>query len=186
MKRIHFLVMSLLVALSSFAREDTGHFEFCGVPIDSRMEIFVGKCNAKGFSVLENKKFTTLLSGTYGDSYCRVLVERLPKEDCVWGLTVIFPAAKDWEQLYSRYKEYKDSLSQAYGDPVHCVEYFHHEGKGISDAEKFEQVQQDACSYKSVFDTKNGQIDVVIWHDDVNGSYVLMSFIDLENSKKQE
>lgn len=184
MKRFYFVAMSLLVALSSFAQNE--HFEFCGVPIDCKMEVFVGKCNAKGFSVLEHTEYTTLLSGTYGNSHCRVLVERLPKEDCVWGVTIMFPSAKDWGQLYSLYRAYKDSLSQKYGAPVHCVEYFHHASKDMSDAEKLRHLQQDACSYKTVFDTKNGQVDVVIWNDDLYGSYVLMSLIDLENSMKQD
>ena len=179
-------MMSLLVALSSFAQEISGHFEFCNVPINGKMEIFIGRCNAQGFSVLEETKHTTLLSGEYDGRNCRVLVERLPKEDCVWGLTVILPPCSNWNALYILYKEYKDAFSKQYGAPVHCTEFFHHDGKGAPDDLKFRYVELDECSYKSVFENERGQIDVVIWHDEVNGCYVLISYIDKANSMKQE
>lgn len=186
MKRLAFFLMTLLVTVASSAQRTSGHFEFCNVPIDGRMEIFIGRCNAQGFSVLEQTKHTTLLCGSYDKRNCRVLVERLPKEDCVWGLSVILPPCNNWKVLYSLYREYKDSFTKEFGNPIHCTEYFVNDGKGVSDDLKFQYVQRDECFYKSVFENEKGQIDVVIWHDEVNGCYVLISYIDKANSMKQE
>lgn len=184
-KKIFVIAMAMLVALPLCARHGDEHFSFKGIPIDGTMSDFQSSAEKKGFIALKKTPRTVLLFGDYAGRQCRVLVESLPHQDCVWGLTAYLPSCDNWQSLYDTYQSFKKELTSLYGTPVNCVETFLG-GESTDNTKKFQDVNTDKCMYKSVFESETGQVDLVIWHDSENGCYVLVSYIDTENSKKQE
>lgn len=185
MKRLSFFLMSVLFAVSSFAQESGCHFEFEGIPVTGTLESFLTISEGNGYHLLERTDRTLLLSGKYKGKKCRVLVESLPQEDCVWGLTVLLPSRDSWKGLVTDYERLCNVFRKQFGNPQYQLECFNVSTPLLSDSLKYFAVQQGVCMYKSVFENALGQIDVVIWSDDVNGCYVLASYIDKFNSYKQ-
>lgn len=181
MKCISVFLTSLLVALSSFANDGV-HFEYDGIPIDGTLDSFLVRSKNHGYQLLEYTPRTLLLSGLYQEKVCRVLVESLPTTDTVWGLTVLFPSCMDWSRLLTDYKELKTTFKELYGEPVYNIEFFNSSFQPKTDIERIEALKSGHCSYKTVFESDYGQLDVVIWSDVINGCYVLVSFIDKKNS----
>lgn len=186
MKRLSFFLMSVLFAVSSFAQESGCHFEFEGIPVSGTLDAFLSVSEERGYHLMERTDHTLLLSGRYKGKKCRVLVESLPHEDCVWGLTVLLPSRSNWKGLIADYNRMCDCFQDQFGIPQYQVEHFNVSKPLASDSLKYFAVQQGVCMYKSVFENALGQIDVVIWSDDVNGCYVLVSYIDKFNSYKQQ
>lgn len=184
-RKIFVFAMALLMSMPLCAEKGTHHFSFKGIPIDGAMSTFQSSAEANGFVMLKKTARTVLLFGEYAGYQCRVLVESLSHQDCVWGLTAYLPSCDSWTTLYQTYKSFKDDFTTLYGSPVNCTETFLG-GEPIDDAQKFLAVKMDRCMYKSVFETETGQVDLVIWHESENGCYVLVSYIDKENSMKQE
>ena len=185
MKRLSVFLLTVLVALAASAWGRARHFKFNGAAIDGTMESFIGSKPFKRYQVQERSAFSTLLTGPFAGRQCRVLVERLPDEDCVWGLTVMLPSRDDWRGLLADYREFTAQCAKQYGSPVASSESFIGYNDPENDRLRFWYVQEGICSYKSVYETDEGQVDVVIWHDSTNGCYVLLSFIDKSNSQRQ-
>lgn len=177
--------MAVLMSLPLCAKGGIEHFSFKGIPIDGTLSDFQSAAEAQGFETIKKDGHTALLFGEYAGSQCRVLVESLPSEDCVWGLTAYLPSCDSWKALYSTYETFKKRFSIIYGRPVHCTETFFN-GELTDDSQKYLAVKQNKYMFKSVFETETGQIDLVIWNESENGSYVLVSYIDKVNSMRQE
>lgn len=183
MKKLLFSVMFLLSVVASHVLAESGHFTFNGIPIDGNMSTFIDRCADRDYSLKERAAGTALLAGTFHGMVCDVLAETLPSEDCLWGVTVFLPSCDSWKELSACYGKVKDTFVEEYGTPVHCVERFL--DVCGSDSLKMKSVRDGGCSYKSVFETETGQVDVAIWYDVIRGSCVLVSFIDKANSLRQ-
>lgn len=177
--------MALLLTVASTAQVKTEHLVFEDIPLDGNMSTFISSCTDKGFAVKEKSEHTVLLSGSYRGGDCDFLVETLPCEDRVWGLTVYLPPSDNWQALYCCYDSIRQSFREQYGNPVHSVETFWDCGDVSTDDQRLSCVCDGRCSYKTVFEDDLGQIDVVIWYSDVRGPHVLVSYIDKANSALQ-
>lgn len=186
MKRFSVFLMSVLLSLTSFAQETGCHLDFEGIPVTGTLNEFLTVSESKGYKLLERNEFSLLLSGSYCGKSCRVLVERLPDQDKVWGLTVLLPSRGDWQGLVSDYAEHRSHFHQTFGEPTHVTEWFNMMTPPATDRQKYFAVEKGLCSYKSVYENALGQVDVVIWSDVSNGCYVLVSYIDNFNSHLQE
>ncbi len=186
MKRFSIFLMSVLLSLTSFAQETGCHLDFEGIPVTGTLNEFLTISESKGYKLLERNEQSMLLSGLYRGKLCRVLVERLPDQDKVWGLTVLLPSRDDWQGLVFDYEERRCEMHETFGEPVHVTEWFNVMNPPTTDRQKYLAVEKGMCSYKSVYENALGQVDVVIWSDEVNGCYVLVSYIDNFNSHLQE
>ena len=186
MKRFSIFLMSVLLSLTSFAQETGCHLVFEGIPVTGTLNKFLTVSESRGFKLLERNELSMLLSGLYRGKTCRVLVERLPDQDKVWGLTVLLPSRDDWQGLMFDYEVCRRILQEMFRKPTYVTEWFNVMNPPSTDRQRFFAVEKGLCSYKSVYENALGQVDVVIWSDEVNGCYVLVSYIDKFNSHLQK
>ncbi len=186
MKRFSIFLMSVLLSLTSFAQETGCHLDFEGIPVTGTLNEFLTISESKGYKLMERNEQSMLLSGLYRGKLCRVLVERLPDENLVWGLTVFLPSCDNWKDLYRDYKDLCRVFRDKFGKPVDVTEWFDMVKRPASSRKRFAAVKDGRCFYKSVYEDPLGQVDVVIWSDKTNGCYVLVSYIDNINSHKQK
>ncbi len=182
MKRFSIFLISLVLSLTSFAQESGPHLDFEGIPVTGTLDEFLTVGESKGYRLLERNRLTMLLSGSYRGRLCRILVERLPDQDKVWGVTVQLPSRDDWQGLMSDYEGRRCEFRETFGEPACVTEQFCMANPPATDRQRFLAVGKGLCSYKSVYENDRGQVDVVVWSDEVSGSYVLVSYIDNLNS----
>lgn len=167
-------------ASSAFAKN---HFEFLGVPIDGPVALFVQQLRPMGFSPVGSPGRLSVMQGLYSSfGQSEIVIESLPQKSCVWGLTVHSSAHSDWNTLLSGYYTMKSQLIRTYGSPTFSTERFYTQVS--TNADCLSALAEGTATYKSVFETEDGQVDLVIWNDEQYGPHLLLSFIDKGNSER--
>ncbi len=163
---------------------ENSHLTFKGIPIDGKLNEFVGKMTKSGFIHKGTKEGMAILEGefaTYRGSI--VLVSTLTKRDLVNAVAVLFPEQSTWPALYSNYLELKNLLTEKYGPPARSVEEFQSYTPD-DDGTKFIKVQLGACNYVTSFEADNGNIQLSIEHDGTTSCFVRLLYLDKQNSSE--
>lgn len=74
MKKIFFILIGFIVALSSFA-QDSQHLEFKGIPLDGKLSDFVSKLSKEGFTFKEYARdYVAVLEGNFAGNYATIYI----------------------------------------------------------------------------------------------------------------
>jgi len=179
MRKLILLLVSCLWAISLQAQE---HLKFKGVPIDGTLQEFVQKMKAKGFTSVGMQCGIAVLKGDFaGAKECTIGVGTLQGNNLVSKISVAFPEASNWLELYGRYCDLKEMLTEKYGSPSNCIEEFQRSYQPQDDADRFYEAKSDRCKFITTFSPSTGDIELRIAHGDYK-CFVILSYFDGYNS----
>lgn len=183
MRRLLSIIVLTIFCIFCFAQESS-HLKFKGIPIDGKLDSFVQKLKNKGYTYVGTKDGMSVLKGEFATTKgCTIGVARFSHRDQVNTVVVMFPEMKTWSTIYNTYLEYKEMLTEKYGEPD-CVEEFA-EGTSVHDDWfKFHAVLRDECNYVSTFKTDNGNIVLTMMKMDYNTASVVIKYIDKANAEE--
>ena len=177
------LIFMIIIVLSSYA-QSSEHLKFKGVPIDGTLNEYVLKMKQVGFQLIETDDGVALLEGEFaGYRDCMVGVSTLKSVNVVNTIGVVFPAREDWSSLEGDYEHLKSMLTEKYGEPSDVVEKFQGYGNPQTDQEKWIRLITDNCSWYTIFETKNGDIQLSLEKGDYGEYFVLLKYFDKINTE---
>ena len=187
MKRVVFFLTFLVLSLVCFGQTESEHIKFMGIPIDGTQKAFINKLKAKGFE--QDEMFPRILYGKFaGYSGCRIIIPGDENDfDSSFGMvTVIFPEAKDWEELSLTYDNLKRLTTKKYGEPALASEEF--EKPYVNDSSsKFYEARMGRCNYVSLFKVEGGFITISIdYLKESRICFVTMKYVDNYKTEEQE
>lgn len=177
------LILSLLLAVCTVCSAQTNHMKFKGIPMEGTLQSFTTKLKAKGFTPVGIQDGVSLLKGEFAGYKNCTIGAIADKSGMICKVSVIFPDMDKWGELEKCYENYKSMLTEKYGNPVKCEEYFS-EGYNGDSSEKMYGVEFDKYKYYSVFSCDEGEIQLEISHNGVSSCYVMLSYFDNANQDK--
>ena len=183
MKRILTIVAFIFSFMFVMAQTPNNHLTFKGIPITGTLESFAQKMEAKGFRKINSDKPSVLLEGEFaGYSECRIFVYKNPNRNIVYQVAVNFPTEYSWARLEKEYNQFKNVLTNKYGEPALHSETFKEGISTLSDEAKKRSVRMHNCDYWATWEVENGYIEVNI----VSGifsyeGHILLTYFDKIN-----
>ncbi len=175
-----FLLMSFTLTFA----QSSEHLKFKGVPIDGTLNEYVSKMKQAGFQLVEIDDGVALLEGEFaGYRDCMIAVSTLKSVNVVNTIGVVFPAHEDWSSLEGDYEHLKSMLTEKYGEPSDVVEKFQGYGNPQTDQEKWIKLITDNCTWYTIFETKNGDIQLSLEKGDYGEYFVLLKYFDKINTE---
>nr|DAI83728.1 MAG TPA: hypothetical protein [Caudoviricetes sp.] len=161
MKKVLFLTICFLMAISSFAQESQ-HLEFKGVPLDGKLSDFVSKLEKKSFVLKEYARdYVAVMKGNFAGDYVTIYVFATPKSKIVWKVAVNYNEKESWSSLKSDYTDMKELFTKKYGKPTEHYEFFskpYYEGDGY----ELQALRKEKCHYISFYKLPLGSVAVEI------------------------
>lgn len=182
-KTFLFLIFMIIIALSLFA-QTTEHLKFKGVPIDGTLSEYVLKMKQAGFQLIETDDGVAVLEGEFaGYRGCLIAVSTLKSVNVVNTIGVIFPAREDWSSLEGNYEHLKSMLTTKYGEPADVVEKFQGYSTPRDNNAKIYELLMDRCTWYTIFETENGDIQLSLEKGDYGEYFVLLKYYDKINTE---
>lgn len=173
----------IIIALSLFA-QTTEHLKFKGVPIDGTLSEYVLKMKQAGFQFIETDDGVAVLEGEFaGYRGCLIAVSTLKSVNVVNTIGVIFPAREDWSSLEGNYEHLKSMLTTKYGEPADVVEKFQGYSTPRDNNAKIYELLMDRCTWYTIFETENGDIQLSLEKGDYGEYFVLLKYYDKINTE---
>ncbi len=183
MKKIVVTLFLLMSFTLTFA-QSSEHLKFKGVPIDGTLNEYVSKMKQAGFQLVGTDDGVALLEGEFaGYRGCLIAVSTLKSVNVVNTIGVVFPAREDWSSLEGDYEHLKSMLTEKYGKPADVVEKFQGYGNPQTDQEKWINLITDNCTWYTIFETKNGDIQLSLEKGDYGEYFVLLKYFDRINTE---
>lgn len=147
-----------------------------GIPIDGSYASFVAQLKAKGFK--ETSVGGADLEGQFSGSNRTVYVYCTPITEKVYRVTVTLHKSSSWSSLKSIYSEFKELLTNKYGEPFGGETFTqpYYEGDGY----EMTALLADKCNYTQIYSTESGRI--MLWISKVFDGSVLLMYNDNINS----
>ena len=175
-----FLLMSFTLTFA----QSSEHLKFKGVPIDGTLNEYVSKMKQAGFQLVGTDDGVALLEGEFaGYRGCLIAVSTLKSVNVVNTIGVVFPARENWSSLEGDYEHLKSMLTEKYGEPSDVVEKFQGYGNPQTDQEKWINLITDNCTWYTIFETKNGDIQLSLEKGDYGEYFVLLKYFDKINTE---
>lgn len=183
MKKIVVTLFLLMSFTLTFA-QSSEHLKFKGVPIDGTLNEYVSKMKQAGFQLVGTDDGVALLEGEFaGYRGCLIAVSTLKSVNVVNTIGVVFPAREDWSSLEGDYEHLKSMLTEKYGEPADVVEKFQGYGNPQTDQEKWINLITDNCTWYTIFETENGDIQLSLEKGDYGEYFVLLKYFDRINTE---
>lgn len=168
---------------------DGSHLEFMGISIKGTLASFSAQMENKGFKYFDKEADSgedviSFVGPVAGYQDCLINVGAIsPEHSEVCSVGVEFPDDYQWTDISTRYYNLKRMLSSKYGEPAKCVERFQTSTQPKDDFTRMQYAYQGSCEFKSVYETKGGNIELRIVHiKGYNGKkgscYVALVYID--------
>lgn len=155
MKKLITITLGLFLMTISYAQY------FDGVLIDGKLEVFVDKFKAKGFTA-KNENGVAILTGKVALKEVQIFVFTTPITKLVWKIAVYMPEQYTWYAIKSDYLSYLDIFKEKYGMPKESFASFlnpYYDGDGY----EVSAIKSDKCLYESLWmDVSNMNISLSI------------------------
>lgn len=179
MKRILLTFALSLIITGVFAQE---HLSFKGIPLEGSMTSFCQKLKAKGLKSLGSQNNIQIFTGDFTGREATVGVVSTSDGKDVFGVVVLLPASKEWNNLVNTYDYYKDLYVRKYGEP--SVSRESNPSNSDSNTSLMAEVYQGTVTYVSAWEVAGGSIDLSI--EKTNGVYegqVVIRYRDSQNAE---
>ena len=188
MKRLLTIAVFIFSFMFVMAQTPNNHLTFKGIPITGTVENFAQKMEAKGFRKIDSNKRCVVFKGEFaGYSECEILVVKVPNRNVVYKVVVLFPKESSWANLEKEYNQFKDMLTNKYGEPFGSSETFKEGASTFSDEAKMSSLKKGNCDYRTVWKVENGFIGVDIFpKSDTDDGYIRLFYFDKINSALAE
>ena len=188
MKRILTIVAFIFSFMFVMAQTPNKHLTFKGIPITGTLESFAQKLVAKGFRKIDSDKTCVVFEGEFaGYSGCRICVCKNSNRNIVYQVAVDFPTEDSWARLEKQYNQFKNVLTNKYGEPFGSSETFKEGASTFSDEAKMSSLKKGNCDYRTVWKVENGFIGVDIFpKSDTDDGYIRLFYFDKINSALAE
>lgn len=164
MKDMKKIILTIAAAAAMIPVFAGGHLSFKGVEIKGTKEEMVIALGKKGFRFEENNNGTPLVIGNFaGYKDVEVNIIGPVGSDNVTALRAEFPVKMSWVKLENDYETLKALLIKKYGEPSEVVEEFR-DGPHDESSKKLMSLIRNNCTWKSVFELKEGRISVYMKH----------------------
>ena len=183
MKRILTIAVFIFSFMFVVAQTPNKHLTFKGIPITGTLENFVQKMEAKGFrKIYSDKSFIGLEGEFAGYPGCEIYVYKIPNRNIVYKVVVFFPKESSWAYLEKEYNQFKDMLTNKYGEATLHSEKFKEGASTFSDGAKMSLLKEGNCNYWTQWEVDNGIITVDIAHIiDTDGGNIRLGYFDKIN-----
>ena len=183
MKKIVVTLFLLMSFTLTFA-QSSEHLKFKGVPIDGTLNEYVSKMKQAGFQLVGTDDGVALLEGEFaGYRGCLIAVSTLNSVNVVNTIGVVFPACEDWSSLEGNYEHLKSMLTTKYGEPADVVEKFQVYSTPRTNNDKLHELLMDRCTWYTIFETENGDIQLSLEKGDYGEYFVLLKYFDKINTE---
>lgn len=173
-KKLLVLIVFLVFSFYSFAQE---HTKFKNIPLKGTISEFSTELVKIGFVYKRTQGNIIMLSGTFIDKTCDILLIGTPKSKIIWKVVVWYPAGTAWPSLKRDYLELKEQLSKKYGKGE-SYEFFslpYREGDGF----EILALNKEKCTYSSFWTSELGNISLKIDYD----ARICLNYEDKENTR---
>ena len=183
MKRLLTIVAFIFSFMFVMAQTSNNHLTFKGIPITGTLESFAQKMEAKGFKKKYSNKRIIGLEGEFaGYSGCKITVFKILNRNIVRKVVVSFPTVSSWTRLEKEYNQFKDMLTNKYGEATSHSETFKEGALTFNDAAKMSSLKEGNGAYWSTWEVDNGTIYMEIFTTlDENDGRILLIYIDKIN-----
>lgn len=183
MKKI-VVTLFLLMSFTLIFAQSSEHLKFKGVPIDGTLNEYVLKMKQVGFQLVGTGDGVALLEGEFaGYRGCLIAVYTLNSVNVVNTIGVVFPACEDWSSLEGNYEHLKSMLTTKYGEPADVVEKFQGYSTPRTNNDKLHELLMDRCTWYTIFETENGDIQLSLEKGDYGEYFVLLKYFDKINTE---
>ena len=162
MKKLFLTIIA--VAMAMVPASAGKHLSFKGVEITGSKDDMVAALSKKGFRYEEENNGVPLVIGNFA-GYKDVEVNVIPdfSSNEVIAIRAEFPVKMNWVKLEKDYSGLKELLIKKYGEPAEVVEEFR-DGPHDESAKKLVSLIRGNCTWKSVFEMKEGRITIYMKH----------------------
>ena len=183
MKRLLTIVAFIFSFMFVMAQTSNNHLTFMGIPITGTLESFAQKMEAKGFKKKYSNKRIIGLEGEFaGYSGCKITVFKMLNRNIVRKVVVSFPTVSSWTRLEKEYNQFKDMLTNKYGEPTSHSEIFKEGASTFNDDAKMSSLKEGNGAYWSAWKVDNGTIYMEIFTTlDENDGRILLIYFDKIN-----
>ena len=163
MKRLLTIVAFIFSFMFVMAQIPNKHLTFKGIPITGTLENFAQELEAKGFKKIYSGENLRGFEGDFaGYPGCKIAVSKIPNRKIVDRVDVFFPTESSWARLEEQYNQFKDMLTNKYGEPASHSETFKKRASTFSDAAKMSSLKEGNCDYWTGWEVDKGDIKVEI------------------------
>ena len=163
MKRILTIVAFIFSFMFVMAQTPNNHLTFKGIPITGTGESFAQKLVAKGLKKTYSSKSSIGFTGEFaGYPKSLICVFKVPNRNIVYKVVVFFPNESSWANLEKEYYQFKDMLTNKYGEPDLHSETFKEGASTVDDAAKMLSLKEGNCNYATGWEVDNGFIEMYI------------------------
>ena len=183
MKKIVVTLFLLMSFTLTFA-QSSEHLKFKGVPIDGTLNEYVSKMKQAGFQLVGTDDGVALLEGEFaGYRGCLIAVSTLKSVNVVNTIGAVFRARENWSSLEGDYEHLKSMLTTKYGEPADVVEKFQVYSTPRTNNDKLHELLMDRCTWYTIFETENGDIQLSLEKGDYGEYFVLLKYFDKINTE---
>ena len=183
MKRLLTIAVFIFSFMFVMAQTPNKHLTFKGIPITGTLESFAQKMEAKGLKKIYSDKTRVYFKGEFaGYSDCEIYVVKIPNRNIVYKVVVCLPKESSWANLEKEYYQFKDMLTNKYGEPFGSSEIFKEGALTFNDDAKMRSLKEGNCDYWTRYKVDNGYIRVQIFSkSDTDNGCIWLGYFDKIN-----
>ena len=183
MKKILIIAVLIFSFIFVMVQNFNKHLTFVGIPITGTLENFAQELEAKGFKKIGSGRIYVGFEGEFaGYSGCKICAFRIPNRNIVSGVAVSVPEKDSWANLEEDYNQFKNMLTNKYGEPTSHSETFKEGASTFNDEAKMSSLKEGNCDYWAEWKVDNGDIKVKIdFISDIDKGYISLIYFDKIN-----
>lgn len=157
--------------------EDIPHLKFMGIPIEGSPLPMIEKLKGKGFTFVEQKGTSFILTGTFaGYQNCAVGIS--VKDNFVWKVSVSFPVQQSWNAVKSMYEKFKTSYNEKYETRPECTEKLTQRFREGTGQEQW-GFEDESSKWQSVFSLPEGFITLAVMYNRQSSNlFLVVDYVD--------
>ncbi len=172
--------------IDEYDEEKVGHLKFKGLPINGSLDTYVEKLVDYGMTLISKRGMIAELIGEFaGVMDCKIVVASSGIDKTVYKVAAFFPVDDNWEDLINNYKIFQSRLQRKYGEPVYEESNFKNK-ECLDDDSKIQSLRLGNCNYFSVYEADNGDVELGLFYDKIEGPRVRFLYTDKINEWKKQ
>lgn len=172
MKKVLFTILFTICSLFVVCAQ-TEHLTFKGIQITGSEADITRQLKAIGFT---ESPLNSVLRGEFSNELCDIYILSTQTSKTVYSISAAFPECNYWTVLRNSYFNFKNNLTEKYGEPYRHIEKFedpYYNGDGY----EISAIRNHKCKYISIWQTNKGNIILRISYID-SKTRIIIAYID--------